>query len=263
MPPVSFVDNQDLIDLIEKSNKKNPRLLVMLDEELNLIGAGSDKNFLKKATKVHAASTRLKVNLVGGSRKRKERARGIQLPYDRNEFLINHYAGSVKSMMFVDFWTKIRMNWLQIFKRLYKHLKILSLVMCFPSTNGSSGRRGRSKKESQGRQFRKQLKHLMSTLNSSQPHYIRCINQTRDIKKQICFGQQLHLSNFGIQRWACSRPSKFVNRGYPFRLKHTHFYQRYFKLISKTMRQYNSNDLAVKEKCKNFITNFRIRKRSN
>ena len=48
VPPVSFVDNQDLIDLIEKSNKKNPGLLVMLDEELNLIGAGSDKNFLKR-----------------------------------------------------------------------------------------------------------------------------------------------------------------------------------------------------------------------
>ena len=30
VPPVSFVDNQDLIDLIEKSNKKNPGLLVML-----------------------------------------------------------------------------------------------------------------------------------------------------------------------------------------------------------------------------------------
>ena len=31
------------------------------------------------------------------------------------------------------------------------------------------------------------------------------------------------------------------------------FYQRYFKLISKTMRQYNLNDLAVKEKCKNLL----------
>jgi myosin heavy subunit len=49
VPPVSFVDNQDLIDLIEKSSKQNPGLLVLLDEELNLIGAGSDANFLKKA----------------------------------------------------------------------------------------------------------------------------------------------------------------------------------------------------------------------
>ena len=209
VPPVSFVDNQDLIDLIEKSNKKNPGLLVMLDEELNLIGAGSDKNFLKKATKVHAASTRLKVNLVGGSQKGRKGSEGSSSRMTENEFLINHYAGSVKYDVrgFLDKNKDELVTNLQEVMQTSKDTFISDVF--FPSTNGSSGRRGRSKKESQGRQFRKQLKHLMSTLNSSQPHYIRCIKPNQE-KKQICFGQQLHLSNFGIQ--ACSRPSKFVNR---------------------------------------------------
>ena len=65
VPPVSFVDNQDLIDLIEKSSKSKPGLLLLLDEELNLAGAGSDFNFLKKMSKVHASSSRLRVNVMG------------------------------------------------------------------------------------------------------------------------------------------------------------------------------------------------------
>ena len=59
MPVVAFADNQDLIETMEGRKKNQPGLLVMLDEELDLVGAGSDENFLKKAAKFHANNPRI------------------------------------------------------------------------------------------------------------------------------------------------------------------------------------------------------------
>jgi hypothetical protein len=252
VPPVSFVDNQDLIDLIEKSNKRNPGLLVLLDEELNLIGAGSDANFLKKACKVHAANSRLRINMIGGLKKSRKRAESLGSTMTENEFLINHYAGSVKYNI-TGFLEKNKDELVTNLKEVMETSEDLFIRdVLFPrkSNSNSDNLFGRSKKESQGRQFRKQLKNLMSTLNSSKPHYIRCIKPNQEKRantfRAITTLEQLRYSGL-------FEAVKIRKQGYPFRLKHVHFYQRYFILVSKQVRGHDTSGMNNKEKCKNLV----------
>jgi len=74
---VEFVDNQDVLDLVEK---KPTGLLTLLDNEVKMGARGTDKNFIAQANKSHAKNPRF------GRAKRKQGAM---------YFGVNHYAGRV------------------------------------------------------------------------------------------------------------------------------------------------------------------------
>ena len=250
IPTISFEDNQDLIETVESTDKKRPGLLVMLDEELSLIGAGSDVNFLKKTAKLHSDNPR--IHLKGRSRADS----GLR----DTEFWIHHYAGKVK----YDVAGFLEKNKDELVANLQDVLKTSKLALVknvlfkeetIVGNQSVRGPRGaaRSKKESQGRQFRKQLNALMVTLDKAIPHYVRTIKSNQAKKPNTLDAmttlEQLRYS--GIFEAVSIR-----KQGYPFRLPHAYFFQRYFFLQPRQTggRRVSLSGKNVKEKCEALVT---------
>jgi len=83
------------------------------------------------------------------------------------------------------------------------------------------------RKSSLSKQFQAQLKALMGQLYSTEPHYIRCIkpNDSKaplEFRPRNCFEQ---LTYSGVFEAVAIR-----KKGFPFRLKHEDFVERYAKL---------------------------------
>jgi myosin heavy subunit len=73
--PSNYIDNQAVLDLIEK---KTSGMLVLLDEELKF-PRSTDETFLSKLVKTHAGNARFE-----------ERVKG-----KKTQFILKHYAGNV------------------------------------------------------------------------------------------------------------------------------------------------------------------------
>jgi len=201
---VAYIDNQPVLDLIEQKPKG---ILPMIDEELRMPN-GSDKSFVDK---LHVANERVK-------------------PYgkvlsDPSNFLVRHYAGDV--VYSVDAF--LMKNKDRLSEDLYDLLQTSSnafLRSLFPNEANESSRR-----QSLGAKFRTQLDELMSTLNATQPHYVRCIKPNPS-KEALRFDgpmvlQQLRYS--GVFEAITIR-----KQGFPFRLTHEQFMKRFRCLAPKT-----------------------------
>lgn len=204
--PVAFIDNQPVLDLIEK---KPHGLLNLLDEEVRL-PKGDDAKWLSKCASNHAShpnwvSDRSRLNQHGAS-----------------SFMINHYAGSViyDSTNFCD---KNRDN---VFRDLYdlmsqaNHKNYKEL---FPEKDNNPRRM-----ETLGGYFRKQLTNLMTVCDTTEPHYIRCIKPNQEKKPKlfntrICLEQLTYAGVF--------EAVQIRKTGYPFRLTHSRFAGRYRPLL--------------------------------
>ena len=219
IPTINFVDNKDLINVIEKQ-RSPPGLLVMLDEEARLGQSGSDANFLKKVGKVHGASTRVRLKTVQDKKTMLD-----------SEFWISHYAGDVKYDA-SGFLSKNRDELFQNIKDVLasSKLKLISgqlfnsqSALATSQTDFSSKRRF-----SLGGQFRLQLLGLMKTISSASPHYIRCIKPNA-LKRPRIFDAKLSL-----EQLRCSGIFEAVEirkQGFPFRLHHNLFYNRYVPIV--------------------------------
>ena len=87
----------------------------------------------------------------------------------------------------------------------------------------------KDRKSSLSKQFQGQLKHLMKQLYRTEPHYIRCIKPNEHKKPlnfvaQNCFEQ---LTYSGVFEAVAIR-----KQGYPFRLSHSDFAERYSKICT-------------------------------
>lgn len=207
---VKFIDNQDVLDLVEK---KPHGLLIMLDDEVR-VPNGSDKSYLNKVMRAHAGTERFK----GKTRKDK----GML----DSEFGVHHYAG----LVVYDSAGFMEKNKDQLHLQLSEMCRASTcefLPPLFPadSTANGGGTRGRgSVRKSQGGQFREQLSQLMDTLNATAPHYIRCIKPNNQKVRNVydaplCLQQLRYAGVF--------EAVKIRQQGFPFRWTHDMFYKRY------------------------------------
>ena len=156
-----YIDNQDVLDLLEK---KRVGLLPLLDDEGKML-RGTDETYVAKCTKAHPGSKRFAAkNKFAGN----------------VEFTINHYAGEV-SYSAVGFLQKNKD-------------KLLDNLEAFMATSGndlvstrftaaaSTGRK------TQSFQFREQLSTLATTLNGTVPHYVRCVKANSQKQPDIFEG---------------------------------------------------------------------------
>jgi myosin heavy subunit len=218
---IEFEDNQPTLDLIEK---KRTGIFSMCDEEIN-VPKGSDDGFLRKVLKEHAKHPSFK--------KPKPKAKDSRLCFN-----VIHYAGEV-SYNSTNFLTK---NKDQLHPDLESVLKASSdpfiAALFAPSeaeaaaAASNSGRRGGRKgkgKKTLGSQFKAQLVTLMEKLNSTSPHFVRCMKPNKEKKGNIFTAdmmmQQLRYSGL-------LEVCRIRQIGYPVRMPFDKFTQRYMCMAS-------------------------------
>ena len=194
IPGTAFVDNQPTLDLLEA---KAVGIFSMCDEEIN-VPRGSDEGFLTKVLQKHGDGKH--PNCIRPKAK------------DCKDFLKNfgilHYAGPV----FYNVGNFLEKNKDQLHPDITNVLRSSSSTMVssmFPAEVESSGagnakgKAGAKSKMTLGGQFKAQLNELIATLNSTFPHFVRCMKSN---DKKVCCCSLSLLLRVVLIRWlfACS-----------------------------------------------------------
>eukprot|EP01124_Arcella_intermedia_P018223 TRINITY_DN25196_c0_g1_i1.p1 TRINITY_DN25196_c0_g1~~TRINITY_DN25196_c0_g1_i1.p1 ORF type:complete len:1497 (-),score=422.99 TRINITY_DN25196_c0_g1_i1:6-4172(-) len=216
---VEFIDNQTILDIIEK---KPDGIMCILDDELKMPHkTRSDQNFLVKCLQKYSNSDKLK--------------RPIKTP---DAFTISHYAGDVTYQVtgFLD------KNKDQMYDDLIKVMMASRDQFVVNFMGDTLGQ----KKTSLSAQFRNELNALMTLINSTNPHYIRCI-KPNTLKKpaETCFDSLMSLKQLTYA--GLFEAVNIRKRGFPFRYTHKQFYDRY-KCLSPLVK--GSSYLAL---CKELL----------
>lgn len=158
---IEFVDNQDVLDLIEKK----PGGIVALLDEACMFPKSTHETFANKLYQTF-----------------KNHKRFIKPKLSRTDFTIAHYAGEVlyQSDQFLDKNKDYVVPEHQDLLSASKCSFVAGLFPLLPEETTKS-----SKFSSIGSRFKLQLQQLMETLSSTEPHYIRCVKPNNLLKPAI------------------------------------------------------------------------------
>ncbi|KRY30291.1 Unconventional myosin-Va [Trichinella spiralis] len=225
---IDFPDNEACLLLFEA----RLGIFSLLDQECQL-PRPSDNNFYNelKNSKQCRESCSFKLPAIAG-----------------DEFLVVHYAGTVKYCV-RDFVKKNLDTVNESFNEVLRNSRNCFLVQLLQA--GSCPQLQKSSKRTVGSQFRKSLSTLMDTLNSTNPHYVRCI-KPNDEKLPFTFNNARTIQ----QITACSllETLKISAAGHPTRWKYESFFERYFLLL--TMKERNEQSTTLSEKCRQICERF-------
>ncbi|GAB2291863.1 hypothetical protein Dimus_026114 [Dionaea muscipula] len=158
---IEFVDNQDVLDLIEKK----PGGIIALLDEACMFPKSTHETFAQKLYQTF-----------------KNNKRFIKPKLSRTSFTIAHYAGEVTYQ--ADQFLDKNKDYV-----VAEHQDLLTASKCpfvaglFPPLPEESSKS--SKFSSIGSRFKLQLQSLMETLSSTEPHYIRCVKPNSVLKPAI------------------------------------------------------------------------------
>ncbi|XP_044463733.1 myosin-17 isoform X3 [Mangifera indica] len=158
---IEFVDNQDVLDLIEKK----PGGIIALLDEACMFPKSTHETFAQKLYQTF-----------------KNNKRFIKPKLSRTSFTISHYAGEVTYLaeLFLDKNKDYVVAEHQVLLTASKCPFVAGLFPPLPEESSKS-----SKFSSIGSRFKLQLQSLMETLNSTEPHYIRCVKPNNVLKPAI------------------------------------------------------------------------------
>ncbi|CAN6439793.1 unnamed protein product [Victoria cruziana] len=158
---VEFVDNQDVLDLIEKK----PGGIVALLDEACMFPKSTHETFAQKMYQTY-----------------KNHKRFSKPKLARTDFTINHYAGDVtyQADQFLD---KNKDYVVAEHQALLNDSRCPFVANLFPPMSEESSKS--SKFSSIGTRFKQQLQALMETLSTTEPHYIRCVKPNTVLKPGI------------------------------------------------------------------------------
>ncbi|GAA0140240.1 actin binding motor protein [Lithospermum erythrorhizon] len=220
---IDFIENQDILDLIEKK----PGGIIALLDEACMFPKSTHETFSRKLYQMF-----------------KDHSRFIKPKRSLTDFTISHYAGEVQyqSDQFLD---KNKDYVVPEYLDLLNASKCPFVIGLFPSATKETPKSATksSKFSSIGSRFKLQLQQLMETLNSTEPHYIRCIKPNNLLKpalfENINVVKQLRCSGvLEVIRVSCT--------GYPTHKTFVEFLNRFGRLAPEVLEgSYNE-----KESCK-------------
>ncbi|XP_024015742.1 myosin-11 isoform X2 [Eutrema salsugineum] len=217
---IEFVDNQDVLDLIEKK----PGGIVALLDEACMFPKSTHETFANKLYQTF-----------------KTHKRFIKPKLSRTDFAVAHYAGEVQyqSDLFLD---KNKDYVIPEHQDLLGASKCPFVVGLFPKLPEETSKS--SKFSSIGSRFKLQLQQLMETLNSTEPHYIRCVKPNNLLKPAI-------FENVNImQQLRCGGVLEAIRiscAGYPTRKPFFEFINR-FGLLSPQALEGNYDEKVASKK---------------
>ncbi|KAI4344563.1 hypothetical protein L6164_011775 [Bauhinia variegata] len=205
---IEFVDNQDMLDLIEKK----PGGIIALLDEACMFPKSTHETFAQKLYQTF-----------------KNNKRFIKPKLSRTSFTISHYAGEVTYL--ADMFLDKNKDYV-----VAEHQDLLTASKCsfaaglFPALREDSSKS--SKFSSIGSRFKLQLQSLMETLNSTEPHYIRCVKPNNVLKPAIFENVNI------IQQLRCGGVLEAIRiscAGYPTRRTFYEFLNRFGVLAPEVL----------------------------
>ncbi|KAF2297551.1 hypothetical protein GH714_038681 [Hevea brasiliensis] len=214
---IEFVDNQDVLDLIEKK----PGGIIALLDEACMFPKSTHETFAQKLYQTF-----------------KNNKRFIKPKLSRTSFTISHYAGEVtyQADQFLD---KNKDYVVAEHQDLLTASKCSFVAGLFPPPPEESSKS--SKFSSIGSRFKLQLQSLMETLNSTEPHYIRCVKPNNVLKPAIFENANI------IQQLRCGGVLEAIRiscAGYPTRRTFYEFLLRFGVLAPEVMEGNHDDKVA-------------------
>ncbi|KAJ0031392.1 hypothetical protein Pint_13664 [Pistacia integerrima] len=224
---IEFIDNQDVLDLIEKK----PIGIIALLDEACMFPKSTHETFSTKLFQNFRAHPRL------------EKAK-----FSETDFTISHYAGKACNLFTVTYQTDTFLDKNRDYV-VVEHCNLLSSSKCpfvaglFPLPPEESSRSS-YKFSSVASRFKQQLQALMETLNLTEPHYIRCV-------KPNSLNRPQKFENLSIlHQLRCGGVLEAVRislAGYPTRRTYSEFVDR-FGLLALEFMDGSYDEKALTEK---------------
>jgi myosin-5 len=224
---IEFPDNQDCLDTIQA-----PKIgiLSMLDDECRL-PKGSDRNFAKRMFEQY----------VPGKQTVSDNTRfhATNIQKSKAIFAVRHFAGLVNYTVETNFMEKNRdeipltaTNLFetapsQLIQDTYSVQKRENLGRSAPVAKTGA----QPKSKTVGQQFKEQLNSLIESVQKTDPHYIRCITPN-DAAKPLLMTRKRTTEQ--LRYGGVLEAIRVARAGYPVRMVHESFYQRYRMLLPTT-----------------------------
>ncbi|XXG90609.1 hypothetical protein AAC387_Pa12g2336 [Persea americana] len=205
---IEFIDNQDVLDLIEKK----PGGIVALLDEACMFPRSTHETFAQKLYQTF-----------------KNHKRFSKPKFSRTDFTISHYAGDVtyETDLFLD---KNKDYVIAEHQALLNASKCSFVSGLFPPLSEESSKS--SKFSSIGSRFKQQLQALLETLSATEPHYIRCVKPNNLLKPAI------FENNNVLQQLRCGGVLEAIRiscAGYPTRRTFYEFIDRFGILAPRVL----------------------------
>ncbi|CAD6230101.1 unnamed protein product [Miscanthus lutarioriparius] len=216
---IEFVDNQDVLDLIEKK----PGGIIALLDEACMFPKSTHETLSQKLYE-----------------KFKNHKRFTKPKLSRTAFTIQHYAGDVtyQSDQFLD---KNKDYVVAEHQELLNASKCSFVSGLFPPATEENTK---SSKSSIATRFKLQLHELMETLSSTEPHYIRCIKPNSVLKPGIFENTNV------LQQLRCSGVLEAIRiscAGYPTRKQFHDFLHRFRVLAPEILKEKNDEKVSCQK----------------
>lgn len=219
---IDFIDNQDVLDLIEKK----PGGIIALLDEACMFPRSTHETFAQKLYQTF-----------------KNNKRFSKPKLSRSDFTICHYAGDVtyQTELFLD---KNKDYVVAEHQALLSNSKCHFVSGLFPISAEESSKS--SKFSSIGSRFKQQLQSLLETLSSTEPHYIRCVKPNNLLKPSIFEGKNV------LQQLRCGGVMEAIRiscAGYPTRKLFDEFVER-FSILAPEVLDRSSDEITA---CKRLL----------
>ncbi|KAK4480453.1 hypothetical protein RD792_013526 [Penstemon davidsonii] len=220
---IEFVDNQDVLDLIEKK----PGGIISLLDEACMFPKSTHETFSNKLYQMF-----------------KNNKRFVKPKLSRTDFTIAHYAGEARNVQYQsDHFLDKNKDYV-----VPEHQDLLGASKCsfvaglFPPIPEETSKS--SKFSSIGLRFKMQLQQLMETLNATQPHYIRCVKPNNLLKPAIFENANI------MQQLRCGGVLEAIRiscAGYPTRRPFFEFINRFGLLAPEFLEGHYDEKVACKK----------------
>ncbi len=220
---IEFPDNQDCLDTIQA---KPHGILAMLDDECKLGQRGSDKNWAKRLNDAYLPNKNQEIS-------DNTRYSATKMQQVKGQFCVRHFAGNVQYTAETNFLEKNRDEIPLTAKSLFEEdssdlIKEMYEVQINESS-GESTEKGKSAKQSTvSQQFKAQLTSLIEMIETTDPHYIRCLKPNDAAKPKLLTRKRLTEQ---LRYGGVLEAVRVARMGYPVRLDHTGFFKRYRMLL--------------------------------
>ena len=220
---VTFNDNQECIELIQKG------VVNSLTDCCK--SSSTDIDFLEKLKKAYLKKT----GFFDAS------------PLKKEDFIVRHYAGDVSYN--VTGWIEKNKDTLN--GDLFKLTKTstCNFIKDLLEDTGNA-------KDTVGESFRKQLNNLLTTINSTRPHYIRCL-KPHPAKKPNMFSVTEVMNQ--LRSSGVLETVKIRREGYSVRMPFDQFYHK-FKILLPPAQQKGSTKEEMRVSCEEIIKSVRFDK---